>query len=129
MGELKARLYRRAGGKKIVVAEGVLQEEEPPQFLASDGKLYRWDQDYEEGGVAVYFWYRDLPAFEVTSPPSEIDAFVEGDKVRVKSGLFEARVGKVVGRGVSPEFRIVRFPDYPSDVELSVLILEMVSRG
>jgi hypothetical protein len=64
---LKARLYRRAGGKKIVVAEGVLREEEPPQFLASDGKLYRWDQDYEEGCVAVYFWYRDLPAFEVTS--------------------------------------------------------------
>lgn len=63
---LKARLYRRAGGKKIVVAEGVLREEEPSQFLASDGKLYRWDQDYE-GHAAVYFWYRDLPAFEVTS--------------------------------------------------------------
>lgn len=62
----KARLYRRAGGKKIVVAEGVLREEEPSQFLVSDGKLYRWDQDYE-GEFAVYFWYRDLPAFEVTS--------------------------------------------------------------
>ena len=55
MGELKARLYRRAGGKKIVVAEGVLREEEPSQFLVSDGKPYRWDQDYEEGCVAVYF--------------------------------------------------------------------------
>lgn len=61
--ELKVRLYRRAGGKKICVAEGVVEETDPPQFLAADGKLYRWDQEYEEGWYAVYFWYRDLPAF------------------------------------------------------------------
>jgi hypothetical protein len=71
VAELKARLYRRAGGRKICVAEGVVEETDPPQFLAADGKLYRWDQEYEdrwdqeyeEGWYAVYFWYRDLPAF------------------------------------------------------------------
>ncbi len=62
--ELKARLYRRAGGRKICVAEGVVEEADcTPQFLAAGGKLYRWDQEYEEGGYAVYFWYRDLPSF------------------------------------------------------------------
>lgn len=69
MAELKVRLYRRAGGKKICVAEGVVEETEAPQFLATDGKLYRWrwDQEYEVGGYAVYFWNRDLPVFREVS--------------------------------------------------------------